>query len=185
MATTRRTIDEARRRLRRTLVEIGLELRTARIGAGLSQAAVARAAGLSPAQVSRIERGALLHVALEDIALLSAVLGLEPSLRIYPVGDPIRGAAQRALLERFRARIHPSLGWRTEVPLPIHGDRRAWDAVIRGNGFMVGVEAETRLHDVQALGRRLAFKRRDGAVDGLILGHRRDAAQPRRACCIT
>ena len=48
-------------------------------------------------------------------------------------------------------------------------DRRAWDAVIDGDGFMIAVEAETRVGDVQALLRRLALKRRDGEVDGLIL----------------
>lgn len=169
MAATQRTVDEARRRLRRLLLEIGRELRDVRIGAGLSQAAVARAASLSPAQVSRIERGAMLHVATEDVVRVAAVLGLEPSLRLYPVGDPIRDAAQLSLLERLRSRLHPSLGWRTEVPLPIAGDRRAWDAVVRGPDFIIAVEAETRLHDVQAMQRRVSLKRRDGAVDHVAL----------------
>jgi hypothetical protein len=49
------------------------------------------------------------------------------------------------------------------------GDRRAWDAVISGVGFRIGVEAETRIRDVQELLRRIALKKRDGGVDRVIL----------------
>jgi hypothetical protein len=38
-----------------------------------------------------------------------------------------------------------------------------------GAGVGIGVEAETRLLDVQAVARRLALKRRDGDVDHVIL----------------
>jgi hypothetical protein len=58
---------------------------------------------------------------------------------------------------------------RTEVPLPIVGDLRAWDAVIRGVDWRRPVEAETVVDDIQALERRLALKVRDGGVDGVIL----------------
>jgi hypothetical protein len=103
------------------------------------------------------------------MALIAAVLGFDLSIRTYPVGDPIRDAAQQALVERLHARLHPSLRWQSEVPLPIIGDRRAWDAVIRGPSLVVAVEAETRLHDVQALTRRLALKQRDGGMDHVVL----------------
>ena len=49
------------------------------------------------------------------------------------------------------------------------GDMRAWDAKLIGAGVRIGVEAETRLVDAQALTRRLALKRRDGDVDHVIL----------------
>ena len=49
------------------------------------------------------------------------------------------------------------------------GDQPAWDGVLVGNGRVVAVEAETRLHDVQALLRRMAAKRRDSAVSCLVL----------------
>lgn len=169
MATRERTIDYARRRVRHLLIDLGREVRDARIRAGLSQPVVGRAVGMSAAQISRIERACLALLALEDLAGIAAVLGFDLSIRMFPVGDPIRDAAQQALLERLRIRLHPSLAWRAEVPLPIIGDRRAWDAVIRGPGFAVGVEAETRLHDMQALARRLALKRRDGGTDAVIL----------------
>ena len=52
---------------------------------------------------------------------------------------------------------------------PTWTDRRAWDATIEGRGWRVGVEAETRLGDVQALERRIALKERDGAVSVVLL----------------
>jgi hypothetical protein len=73
------------------------------------------------------------------------------------------------LLDRFRAQLHHSLRFRTEVPFPEHGDLRAWDAVVAGRGWRLGVEAETRPRDRQALERRLAMKLRDGEVDHLAL----------------
>ncbi len=84
-------------------------------------------------------------------------------------GIRVRDRAQLALLERFRARLPPTAIWSTEVPLPIPGDRRAWDACIAVGGRRAGCEAETRLTDVQALERRLALKVRDGEVDLLLL----------------
>jgi hypothetical protein len=101
-----------------------------------------------------------------------AVVGLELSIRAYPAGDPIRDRAQLALLERFRARLHPGLRWRTEVPLPIDGDLRAWDAEVRGSRpapWRARVEAETKIADGQALERRLNLKLRDDPDGHLIL----------------
>ena len=74
-----------------------------------------------------------------------------------------------ALIERLRARLHPSLTLLTEVPLPIPGDRRAWDAVIRGAGWQMPAEAETRPRDMQALDRRIALKLRDSGFEYVIL----------------
>ncbi len=97
------------------------------------------------------------------------IVGLDLSARFYPGGPPVRDAGHLALLSAFRGRLHPSLRWAAEVPLPIPGDQRAWDATVAGRGWIVGVEAETRPRDAQALQRRLAIKLRDGEVDGLIL----------------
>ena len=96
-------------------------------------------------------------------------MGLDLSIRAYPGGRPLRDAAHAALLERLHRRVHRSLGWATEVPLPITGDLRAWDALIRGEDWRCGVEAETRPRDLQALERRLTLKLRDGGVDWLVL----------------
>ena len=96
-------------------------------------------------------------------------VGLRFGARLYPDGDPVRDAAQLRVLERFRSRLTASCQWRTEVPLPLAGDRRAWDAVITLHRRRAGCEAETRLGDIQALERRLALKLRDGGADVLIV----------------
>jgi hypothetical protein len=53
--------------------------------------------------------------------------------------------------------------------MPIEGDRRAWDAVVKGNGWIAAVEAETVLDDLQAVERRVALKQRDGGIEHVIL----------------
>ena len=152
------------------------ELAAARRDAALSQAVVSGLVGISPSQYSRIERGLSPNVPVPTLARIAAVLGLRLSMRLFPVGDPLRDAAQLKLLERLRIRLHPSLRWSTEVPLPRPGDPRAWDGLIRGFLAPAGservrgaVEAETGPRDVQALERKLALKQRDGDVDWLIL----------------
>jgi hypothetical protein len=100
------------------------------------------------------------------------VVGLDLVVRTYPAGDPIRDRAQLALLERLRARLHPELRWRTEVPLGIAGDLRAWDAEIRGDApapWRARVEAETTIPDGQALERRISLKARDDPDGHVIL----------------
>lgn len=97
------------------------------------------------------------------------VVGLDLSVRAYPGGRVVRDRAHLELLERLRVRLGPGARWRTEVLLPTAGDQRAWDALVLVSGARVGVEAETRARDSQALQRRLAVKRRDGGVDHLIL----------------
>ncbi len=101
------------------------------------------------------------------------VVGLELSARAYPGGQPIRDAAHLALLGAFRAQLHRTVRWATEVPLPGPRDQRAWDATVAGRGWIYGVEAETAPRDVQALVRRLELKRRDAGVDGVVLLLRR------------
>jgi transcriptional regulator with XRE-family HTH domain len=169
MATRDRPRDRADRLVRTILASSAAELREARIAAGLSQRAVADAAGVSHSTVSRIERERSPEVSVLVIARLGAAVGLKAALRLYPDGDPIRDVAHVRLLERLHARIHPQLRWRTEVPLPIRGDLRAWDATIAGMGFVVGVEAETRVRDAQAVARRTNLKQRDGELDHVIL----------------
>jgi hypothetical protein len=57
----------------------------------------------------------------------------------------------------------------TEVPIPIPGDLRAFDAVIRGTDWAQPVEAETRPRDAQALDRRIQLKLRDAGFEDVIL----------------
>jgi transcriptional regulator with XRE-family HTH domain len=144
----------------------------ARVGAGLSLRDVAAASGASHQQLARFERGDLDRVSIAQVGAWCAVVGLDLSIRAYPTGDPIRDRAQLALLERFRARLHPSLRWRTEVRLPIERDLRAWDAEVSGAAqerWRVRVEAETNVADGQALERRLHLKIRDDPAGHVVL----------------
>jgi transcriptional regulator with XRE-family HTH domain len=118
---------------------------------------VAGACGLSRSQVDRIERGALEAPSLDSVTCIADVVGLDVVIRTFPRGDPIRDAGHARLLERLRIRLRPGLSFRTEVPLPIVGDLRAWDAVVGGQGWQVPVEAETVIDDGQALQRKLAL----------------------------
>jgi len=154
---------------REALHRVEADHRTARVAAGLSLRVVARGLGVSHTQVRRFERGELRGPSVEFVAASCAVVGLELSMRTYPAGGVLRDRAQIALLDRFRARLHPSLEWRTEVPLPISGDSRAWDAVARAGDLIVRVEAETSIRDAQALERRLALKARDDPDGRVVL----------------
>lgn len=109
------------------------------------------------------------ELSITQACTVAAVVGLRLSVRTYPDGDPVRDAGQLALIERFRVRLPPRAGWQTEVPMPLPGDRRAWDARIVIGGRRAGCEAEMQLLDLQALERRLALKLRDGDVDMLLL----------------
>ena len=169
MATRERRLDRGRRLAHRALLMMGDELREARIQAALTQRELGTIVGISPAAIGRIERGRSPHVAYETLVLLASAFGLDIPLRAYPNGDPVRDAAQLALLAHFRALLPTGLRHRTEVPLGIAGDLRAWDEVVEGRGWSLPTEAETRIRDVQALRRRLALKCRDAGVDTMLL----------------
>lgn len=169
MPARERTSEGGASRGRRLVADLGRDLRTARVSHGLSQEAVARAVGISDSRVSLIERGRVLSVSVLAVARLGAAVGLELSGRFFPSGQPIRDAAHLALLAKLRTHVSDALRWATEVPLRRPGDQRAWDALIIAAAFSIGVECETRLHDVQALLRRLALKKRDGEVTRLVL----------------
>jgi transcriptional regulator with XRE-family HTH domain len=150
-------------------VAIGDELREARLQACLTQNEVGVAVGLSSSALSRIELGQAPRVSYETLVLVAAMVGLDLPLRVFPAGEPVRDIAQLTLLAKLRVLLPDGLRWRTEVPLGIPGDRRAWDAVIEGRGWRLPVEAESRLRDVQACSRRLMLKRRDDRCDVVFL----------------
>ncbi len=109
------------------------------------------------------------NVTVADLAQFAGAVGLQLSLRMYPGGEALRDAGQTRLLERFRRRLHAGITFGFEVPLPMPGDQRAWDMLLRGEAWRCGVEAETGPRDGQALNRRLELKRRDGEVDHVLL----------------
>lgn len=172
MGTRERPADRGRRKSTEAFRRLGREHREARVAAGLSLRDAASASGAVHTQLWHFERGHLKRPDIGELGAWFSVLGLDLVLKAYPAGDPIRDRAQLALLERFRARLHPSLRWRTEVPLPIEGDLRAWDAEVRGRQprpWRLRVEAETNAADGQALERKLTLKLRDDPDGHLVL----------------
>jgi transcriptional regulator with XRE-family HTH domain len=147
---------------------LGAEWRHARIAAGLAQRDVAAAVGAARSRVSRIERGEVRGLSIVRAAELSAVLGMDLSVRQFPAGPPLRDAGHLALLARFDGLVAPPYRITREAPMPIVGDRRAWDRRLDGPAS-IGVEAETRPSDLQALEREIALKVRDSGVDRAIL----------------
>jgi transcriptional regulator with XRE-family HTH domain len=150
------------------MIELGAQLRHGRGGASLTLRDLGAAVGLSGAWISRIERGLASDVGIVQLSALMAVVGLDLSERAYPFGSPLRDAAHLALLERLRSRTR-GFRWETEVPVDRPGDLRAWDAMLRGAGVRIAVEAETRPRDVQTLDRRIQLKVRDSLVERVIL----------------
>lgn len=169
MAGHERRRQRDRRRTRSILIDSGRAIHEARLEHDLSMAVCAEAIGVSEATWSRLERGLSPALSIERLVHASSVVGLDASVRAYQGGSPVRDRAHLELLERFRVRLGPRVRWSTEVPLPIARDQRAWDGLARTGDAQVGVEAETRARDAQALKRRLELKQRDGGVDRVVL----------------
>jgi transcriptional regulator with XRE-family HTH domain len=146
-----------------------MDLDGARLAAGLSVRELAGRLAVDRARVARALRGDPQVLTIGLAARLAATLGLELAVSLHPDGVPIRDKGHVALLERLRARLAPGLLWRTEIVVPLSGDRRSADAVIVGADFEIMVEAETRLGDVQALERAIGAKQRDLSIDRVIL----------------
>jgi DNA-binding XRE family transcriptional regulator len=156
------------RRGERLVREFANEIHEARHAAGLSQAAVARAIGVSKATIGRVERGARPLPDMILAARVAQVVGLELTFRCYPAAGRLRDAAHLKLLERLTGRLHPGIGRRFEAPVR-PDDQRAWDLLLQIGEQRVGVAAETRIRDVQALLRREFLKLEDGSVKRLLV----------------
>ena len=100
---------------------------------------------------------------------MAAGLGLELSAGLHPAGDPIRDKGHQALITRFRAMVGAAWRIAAEVPFPTPGDPRTWDLILRVAGQIVGVEAETRIRDVQALARRIHQREANGGVTAILV----------------
>jgi transcriptional regulator with XRE-family HTH domain len=149
------------------------ELRDARVSAGLSQAQVAGAIGISQANVWRLEAGKIGDVSVERLSEMASVLGFEISLGLHPVGDALRDKGQLAVGRRFEQLLAGKWRVTDETLLPGAGELRAWDKLLRLVGasppYLVGVDIETRIRDIQALTRRTRARERDGQVDVILV----------------
>lgn len=169
MPTSERGIDRATRRASRFLVELGEELRRARAEAGLSQAAVGARVDLSQSLIARIEAGRHRSLSIQSAARLLSCVGRDLSVRVYRGAGPIHDIGQLRMLEELKSRVPSGLRFRTEVPIGLAGDQRAWDAVTDGPGLAVAWECYTRLEDVQATERALNLKQRDAGMPCVVL----------------
>lgn len=155
-------------RATRMRFELLANWRDLRLAAGLTQATLARAAGMARSTYADLERGRTESVNLLRASIVSAALGQDLSLKLYPFGPPVRDAAHLRLLNELGERLPPVWRRTLEAPIPIDGDRRAWDLLLTGP-VSIGVEAETRLGDVQALLRAMHSKQRDSGVERIVL----------------
>jgi transcriptional regulator with XRE-family HTH domain len=122
------------------MTNLASEFRVARRDRGLSQRAVAAAAGISHTTVWRFERARVGDVKVGLLARLLAVVGLDLVARAYAGPSAARDSGHIRVINRFRAWLHSSLGWGSEVPFPSPGDPRRWDGVVSGRGWRFGVE---------------------------------------------
>lgn len=139
---------------------------------GISQHAMARELGCSQANLWRTEAEEV-AVTVVRLSEMASVMGLELSIGLHELGDPIRDKGQQALAGRFAALLSPRWAVTSEALLPMPGDLRAWDKLLRltgaERGQLVGVDLETRIRDVQALVRRTRMRERDGGVDAIVI----------------
>lgn len=148
--------------------EYAHELRRARLAAGLSQARVAAAAKLSQRTVSRFEAGEPPYPDFIAASLVARVVGLEVKLQCFPAAGQLRDQAHVALVSRLLLRLPSTIRRQLEAPIQPH-DQRAWDVLLEVHRTRIGVIAETRIRDLQALLRREHQKQLDGGVDLLLL----------------
>jgi transcriptional regulator with XRE-family HTH domain len=148
------------------------ELRVRREEMGISQLQLARALGYSQARLWRLETERV-DPTVVDFSEMASLLGMELSLGLHPIGDPIRDKGQQALGRRFDA--IPAAVWQitAETLLPNPGDQRSWDRLLRlttsSVRHLVGADLETRIRDIQALVRRTRMRERDGGVDAILI----------------
>jgi hypothetical protein len=134
----------------------------------VSQRAVAQELGWHQAQLNRLEQLQFPNVPLVRLAEIASVLGLELSVRLHRVGDPVRDKASRGLTGRFLALVGAGYRVVQEALLPA-GGQRSWDVLLRLGALLVGVEVVTRVRDVQGLVRHIRLRERDGGTDFVLL----------------
>jgi transcriptional regulator with XRE-family HTH domain len=172
MGAAIRTLERANRQGAWFLRMLGSEFREARIGLGLSQAVVAAGCRMPRVRYCQIEAATIQSLSIIELARIAAVLGLDPSIRLYPGGAPLRDGAHAERLRRLLRIVRPPLSAGTEIALPSSPERRelrAWDAILFGSGERTGIELEMRLRDSQAVERRIALKRRDDPTEHFLL----------------
>lgn len=161
----------------------------ARLAESVSQNQLAREVGWSASAIGRLETGQRDDIGVVEVAELASVLGLEMSIGLHPLGDPLRDKGQLACARRFDDTLSERWHVTDEMLLPGPGERRAWDKLLRlldeSPRYLVGVDIESRVWDVQLIVRRTRQRERDGRVDHILIvladtAHNRRIAQTLR-----
>jgi transcriptional regulator with XRE-family HTH domain len=137
MPAATRLLDQGSRLAARHAHDVGDEFRERRLSLGTTQADIAAVCRMSRARYGKIESGHFTNITLLELDRIAAVLGLAPSIRLYPAVVALRDAGQLIRLRRFLEHAKQPLTSRLEVALPPRDDRidlRAWDAVLFGHG---------------------------------------------------
>jgi transcriptional regulator with XRE-family HTH domain len=172
VASKQTRVVRGRRRSSLLVARALQELATVPMTLGVSQRAMAQELGWSQSRLWRMEAGKSDEVSVKALCEMASVLGLEASFGLHPLGDPIRDKGQQALGYRLNARLAPVWRVTNETLLPMPGDLRSWDKLLRLTvepHQRVGVDLETRIRDIQALVRRTRLRERDGGVDRILL----------------
>jgi transcriptional regulator with XRE-family HTH domain len=132
------------------LRSVGDQLLHLREDAGLPKSIVAHAAGIDPTHLGFIENGQR-DASLAVLCRISAALGADLSLRVYPTsGPPIRDRIQARMVEAFLSILPPDWERHVEVPVsrPVRG---VIDVVIARPvaGRVVSVEAHSELRRLE------------------------------------
>jgi transcriptional regulator with XRE-family HTH domain len=168
MATCETRVGRGHHRARVLTGRLIDDLRSARLAANVSQRALAEELGWSHSRYRRFESGATASVTIDAVSVAASVLGLEIGAGLYPIGDGLVDRGHQALLSRFRTTLADSIRVASEIPLMNTGSR-SWDLLLRIASQVVGVEAETRVRDAQALTRRIRLRERDGGADVILV----------------
>jgi transcriptional regulator with XRE-family HTH domain len=164
-----RLLSIGTRRGVRLVNELSEAARDLRIGLGLSRRELASSLGISESKLGRWERSMRPYPDLWDAARLIRLLGHDLVINWFPAGGALRDAGHAALISAFLALVPNSVRRWLEMPMPATGDLRAWDVVLELDARRIGVAAETRLRDWQALLRREAQKGRDSGIERILL----------------
>ena len=155
------------------VVRLIREIREARQATGLTHGEIARAIGIARSNLTRLEAGKRDDVGIVECSKIASVLGYEVSVGLHPIGDPVRDKSQLACGRRFNALLTDRWRVTDETLLPGSGEQRSWDKLLRLVGesprYLVGVDIESRVWDLQALVRRTRGRERDGQVDHILI----------------
>ena len=170
MATKETRLIRGRRRGATLNARILRELLDARVLLGISQRTLAQELGCSQANLWRMEANKS-EVTITRLSEMASLLGLELSMGLHELGDPLRDKGQQVVGKRFEGLLSTNWFVTSEALLPsgicAHGTscslkptrarRHSW------------ADLESRIRDIQALVRRTRLRERDGGVDRILM----------------